>query len=82
MSYINTSLKTAKDLRKEAKEHFREELSYKTLEIDDAQAEDMGDIGDIITGTRGDLIVQSPIERKIIAYKDGRQTITCNVKGG
>lgn len=82
MGYINTSLKTAKDLRKEAKEHFREELCFKTLEVDDAQAEDMGDIGDIITGTRGDLVVQSPIERKIIAYKDGRQTITCNVKGG
>lgn len=82
MSYINTSLRTAGALRKEAKEHFREELNYKTLEVDDAQAEDMGDIGDIITGTRGDLVVQSPIERKIIAYKDGRQTITCNVKGG
>lgn len=82
MAYINTSLRNTADLRKEAREHFREELCFKTLEVDDAQAEDMGDIGDIITGTRGELIVQSPIERKIITYKDGRQTITCNVKGG
>ena len=82
MAHLNTSLSNSSELKKEATEAFKEVLNYKSLDIDDAQAEDMGDIGDIITGTRGDLTVQSPIARKVIAYKNGRQTITCNIKGG
>jgi hypothetical protein len=80
--YINNTTTSADQLRKEGTKAFQEELSYKTLSIDDAQAQDLGDIGDIITGSKDSLIVRSPIERKLITNKDGRQTISCNVKGG
>lgn len=82
MSYMNNTTTNADQLRKEGRKAFREELSYKTLSIDDAQAQDLGDIGDIITGSKDNIVVRSPIERKLIANKDGRQTISCNVKGG
>lgn len=82
MTYMNNTTTNADQLRKEGRKAFREELSYKTLSIDDAQAQDLGDIGDIITGSKDNIVVRSPIERKLIANKDGRQTISCNVKGG
>jgi hypothetical protein len=82
MSYMNTTTTNAVQLRKEGRQAFKEELSYKTLSIDDAQAQDLGDIGDIITGSKDNIVVMSPIERKLLTNKDGRQTISCNVKGG
>lgn len=81
-AYINTSTTNQAQLKKEGQLALKEELSYKTLSIDDAQATDLGDIGDIITGSKDSIVVRSPIERKLIANKDGRQTISCNVKGG
>lgn len=81
-AYINATTTNQAQLKKEGQLAFKEELSYKTLSIDDAQATDLGDIGDIITGSKDSIVVRSPIERKLIANKDGRQTISCNVKGG
>jgi hypothetical protein len=82
MVYMNNTTTNADQLRKEGRQAFREELSNKTLFIDDAQAQDLGDIGDIITGSKDNIVVRSPIERKLLTNKDGRQTISCNVKGG
>lgn len=81
-AYINATTTNQAQLKKEGQLAFKEELSYKTLSIDDAQATDLGDIGDIITGSKDSIVVRSPIDRKLIANKDGRQTISCNVKGG
>lgn len=68
------------DLRKHGTERLREIASGKKLQIDEVGEIDL-EIGDIVVGRKGDLIIEKPIVRKILRISGGKETIEYKVKG-
>jgi hypothetical protein len=66
------------DLEKEGREHFKELLSYRQLEIESAP--DSLKIGDIVTARRGSVSYSAPIDRIIAKVKNGRLVTECRIK--